>query len=155
MVSKGNTITVKLASQSLTGGHQGHFSITYSSASSACGGELSSERGSFATPNYPGSYPINTECVWTLPSSPGNKIQLNFKEFYLESSPNCNEDYIEIRENDARGKLIGVYCGDTQPTNLTYSGGLWVKFRSNADGEGYSGFFADYNLGEIFRIFMF
>lgn len=43
-----------------------------------CGGDLVMETGAFNSPNYPDAYPPNVECVWTIRSSPGNRIQLSF-----------------------------------------------------------------------------
>lgn len=36
------------------------------------------ESGAFTSPNYPDPYPANVECVWTIRSSPGNRLQLSF-----------------------------------------------------------------------------
>lgn len=36
------------------------------------------ESGAFNSPNYPDPYPPNVECVWTIRSSPGNRLQLSF-----------------------------------------------------------------------------
>lgn len=36
------------------------------------------ESGAFNSPNYPDAYPPNLECVWTIKSSPGNRLQLSF-----------------------------------------------------------------------------
>lgn len=36
------------------------------------------ESGAFTSPNYPDPYPANVECVWTVRSSPGNRLQLSF-----------------------------------------------------------------------------
>lgn len=49
------------------------------------------------------------ECVWELSASPGNRLTLTFTKFDLELSDKCNEDYVEIRENDISGKLIGLW----------------------------------------------
>ena len=32
----------------------------------ACGGQLSGEKGTFTTPNYPNYYPPNAYCEWTI-----------------------------------------------------------------------------------------
>ena len=37
----------------------------------ACGGDLTSEHGSLASPAYPNSYPLSTECIWTISASAG------------------------------------------------------------------------------------
>lgn len=57
--------------------HQSSLQITYSSVTSACGGEFYGGSGNFASPGYPGGYPTNVECVWILKSAPGN---LTFKK---------------------------------------------------------------------------
>lgn len=44
----------------------------------ACGGTFHMDRGAFNSPGYPEPYPLNTECVWTILSSPGNRLQLSF-----------------------------------------------------------------------------
>lgn len=48
---------------------------------SACGGELEALHGWFASPGYPNSYPVEIECVWTIKSSPGNTVMVDFRYF--------------------------------------------------------------------------
>lgn len=36
------------------------------------------ESGAFNSPSYPDPYLPNLECVWTIRSSPGNRLQLSF-----------------------------------------------------------------------------
>lgn len=36
-----------------------------------CGGQFTSEHGSFSSPLYPSSYPLSTECIWTITASAG------------------------------------------------------------------------------------
>ncbi|KAK6644342.1 hypothetical protein RUM43_000609 [Polyplax serrata] len=143
VVTQGNTLFIEFIPSTYS---SIHFWATYASASSACGGNLYGETGSFATPGYPSNYPTNSECVWVLRAAPGNKVQLNFKEFDLEQSDHCNEEYVEIREKDAAGKLLGFFCGQLAPTNLTTQSATWIKFRSGSVGTGKKGFLADYNL---------
>ncbi len=42
----------------------------------ACGGELTSEEGRFSSPDFPNSYPVGAECIWTIGGAPGNQIAL-------------------------------------------------------------------------------
>ena len=76
----------------------------------------------------------------------GNRVQINFKQFDIAVSPHCNQHYVEIRENDATGKILGVFCGTNSPSNLTAQNSVWIKFRSGQEGTGNLGFLADYNL---------
>ncbi|KAK2147338.1 hypothetical protein LSH36_558g01028 [Paralvinella palmiformis] len=127
------------------------FRLVYSTSSSACGGEFSSERGAFSSPLYPDSYPHNTECIWTFNTTPGNRILISFTTFNLESSAYCNHDFVEVREGGAAGQVIGRYCGNTVPTNITVGTNLWLKFRSNENvtRQGFQAVFNSLYGGEI------
>lgn len=146
------------------------FQAMYTSASSACGGDLSSENGLFASPNYPDSYPPDSECIWTVKSAPGtmpdprrrtrkttkfhgdfhlagNRVELGFKVFDIGSADFCNDEYLEVRNGDGQGRLQGVYCGSDMPANLTAENSLWIKFKSKSGGTGSMRFLATYSLG--------
>lgn len=79
----------------------------------------------------------------------GNKVQINIKELDIGESEHCNEEYLEIREKGPAGNLLGVYCGQTPPTNLISQNAVWLKFRSSKIGSGRKGFLADFSLGKI------
>jgi len=67
-----------------------------------------------------------------------------FSEFDIESSENCDLDYLEIREDNGIGKLISVSCGK-DAAEITSSSRLWIKFKSDDSGTA-KGFKAEYNL---------
>ncbi|XP_065577284.1 cubilin-like isoform X11 [Artemia franciscana] len=142
IVSRGQALFIHLVNQRGVGAG---FRATYSVIAGACGGNLTSEHGVFASPNYPDSYPPVAECVWTLSASPGNRVLLSFRQLSIETSEFYNNDYLEIRENNAIGPLIGHFCGSTIPTNITAKNRLWIKFRSDEEGTA-AGFVADYSL---------
>lgn len=103
----------------------------------ACGGELISEEGLFSSPQYPDSYPVSVECVWIVAASPGtnkiirrccvlfcsyyfiayymyvfflgNQVTLTFNTFDLDESENCDEDFVEIRESNSSGPILGKW----------------------------------------------
>ncbi|XP_060808843.1 cubilin [Amyelois transitella] len=143
IVSHGNALTVYL------GTHDdrisGTFSAYYSSVNSACGGTLTSESGVIASPNYPSSYPVNAHCEWTLKTSPGNKVAINIDMLDIDFSEECNEDYLEIREGDGAGKILGLYCGNVLPSNTTSASQLFIQFRSDNKNPG-RGFLLHYNF---------
>ncbi|MCJ8728547.1 hypothetical protein PDJAM_G00005700 [Pangasius djambal] len=114
------------------------FRATYMASTSGCGGNLHMESGAFNSPNYPDAYPPNIECVWTIISSPGNRLQLSFILFELQQSQGCNNDYLEIREGNSTGTLVGRFCGNTLPSNYTSLIGhvLWIKFVSDSSVSG-------------------
>lgn len=96
------------------------------------------------SPGYPNSYPLNAECVWILNTSPGSRITLSFSVFDIESSENCDLDYLEIREDSGIGKLISVSCGK-DIAEITSSSKLWIKFKSDDSGTA-KGFVSEYNF---------
>ncbi|XP_027132680.1 cubilin, partial [Larimichthys crocea] len=122
------------------------FRATYSASTSSCGGDLVMERGAFNSPNYPDAYPPNVECVWTIRSSPGNRLQLSFIVFHLQGGSGCQNDYLEVREGNSTGPLVGSFCGNSLPSNYTSVIGhiLWIKFVSDASisGAGFRATFA-------------
>ena len=49
-------------------------------------------------PNFPASYPANTECVWDINVMNGYTVKLTVSSnFSLQSSPDCSSDYLEVR----------------------------------------------------------
>ena len=69
--------------------------------------------------------------------------------FQLQASTNCNNDFLEIREANSTGPLIGRFCGDSLPSNYTSVIGhvLWLKFVSDASVSG-AGFRITFSLCE-------
>ncbi|CAK1578706.1 unnamed protein product [Parnassius mnemosyne] len=143
IVSHGSAMTIKLGTY--VGNITGKFSAHYSTLTSACGGVLTSEEGTIASPNYPQSYPFGSDCEWILSTSPGNRVYITFEKFDIEYSEGCNEDYLEVRENNGGGQLIGVFCGSQIPTNTTAANKLYIKFHSDSKDSG-QGFLIHYGF---------
>ena len=62
-----------------------------------CGGDISGQTyGDISSPGYPGDYPANRDCFWTIQVAPGNVIQLLFGTLALETHENCTYDYLEV-----------------------------------------------------------
>ncbi|KAF6722152.1 Cubilin [Oryzias melastigma] len=122
------------------------FRAVYSASTSSCGGDMVMQSGAFNSPNYPDAYPPNLECVWTIRSSPGNRVQLSFITFNLQGDSSCDNDYLEIREGNSTGALVGRFCGSSLPSNYTSVSGhiLWVKFVSDSSDSG-AGFRATFS----------
>ncbi|CAH2282322.1 cubilin [Pelobates cultripes] len=144
ITSYSNALVVKFISDGFN--QAKGFHATYMASTSACGGTLHMESGAFNSPNYPEDYPSNTECVWKILSSPGNRLMLSFMTFSLQISDNCTNDYVEVREGNETGMLLGRYCGISLPSNVTTITGhiLWIKFVSDHSNSG-SGFRATFS----------
>ncbi|XP_048736178.1 neuropilin and tolloid-like protein 1 isoform X2 [Ostrea edulis] len=104
----------------------------------------------FYSPNYPGKYPNNLECVRAIEAQPGFEIQLDFREkFDMESSENkeCRYDYLEVRDGPfGYSQLFGRYCGKRFPPLLISKGRyLWLRFISDK-AANYTGFKGVYSF---------
>jgi len=53
--------------------------------------------GVIQSPNYPGWYSSSASCEWAIILPARRQIFLNVTDFQLESSPDCVNDYLEIR----------------------------------------------------------
>ncbi|TKC41926.1 hypothetical protein EI555_002137, partial [Monodon monoceros] len=79
-----------------------------------------SNRGHFASPNYPDSYPPNKECIYILEAAPRQRIELTFdKHYYIEPSFECRFDHLGVQDGPfGFSPLIDCYCDP----DFTYRG---------------------------------
>lgn len=63
-----------------------------------CGGELGEFAGYIESPNYPGNYPANTECTWTINPPPKRRILIVVPEIFLPIEDECG-DYLVMRKS--------------------------------------------------------
>lgn len=77
-------------------------------------------------------------------------VCFQIRSFQLENSLNCNKDFVEIREGNATGHLVGRYCGNSLPGNYSSIQGhtLWVRFVSDGSGSA-MGFQARFNHSKL------
>ena len=69
---------------------------------------------------------------------------MTFEVFELQSSLNCDHDYLEIREESGVGKLIGVYCSEIPPP-IESSKKIWMKLKTDDTATG-KGFLGEYSF---------
>jgi len=72
-------------------------------------------------------------------------ITLQFEEFILQDSYKCTADFLEIREFNETGLLIGQFCGVGRIPPIESLNTLWLNFHSNWVLEK-SGFVIQYYL---------
>lgn len=63
-----------------------------------CGGQLGDFTGYIESPNYPGNYPANVECTWTINPPPKRRILIVVPEIYLPIEDECG-DYLVMRKS--------------------------------------------------------
>ena len=86
-----------------------------------CGGALTAASGSFQTPYWPQTYPVNINCTWTitLPDS-SKRVEINFDTPFgiAGSLPTCVKDKLHIYD-DNTSTQYGPYCYFTVPNPPT------------------------------------
>jgi cubilin len=77
--------------------HQG-FRLLWHSMPPQCGEIMDdpATHGSIQSPGYPGQYPHNRHCVWTIRTTPGKRIQFLFATLAMETHSNCSYDFLEV-----------------------------------------------------------
>ena len=88
------------------------------SSTPQCGGTLAAASGSFQTPNWPQTYPININCTWTITLPDSNKrIKFTFESPFgiAGSLPVCVKDQLHIYDDPA-GAQHGPYCYFSLPS---------------------------------------
>ncbi|XP_030075188.1 discoidin, CUB and LCCL domain-containing protein 1-like [Microcaecilia unicolor] len=71
---------------------------------------LSLKSGTLASKNYPGTYPNQTLCEWSIQVAEDNDLLLNFGDFDVEYSEGCVSSFIWI-SSPSSGISYGPYCG--------------------------------------------
>ncbi|KAM4028087.1 cubilin isoform 1-T1 [Anomaloglossus baeobatrachus] len=133
ITSSDRTMAVLLVTDSSTAVEG--FSANYVSlnASMACSATYTEATGVFSSPNYPNGYPTQRECVYIISAEANMQIKLNFTNFSLESSSDCANDFVEIRDGGYEtSPLLGRFCNERPPVIISHSNKLWVKFRSDS-----------------------
>ncbi|KFM76021.1 Cubilin, partial [Stegodyphus mimosarum] len=110
----------------------------------ACGGTISSTYSSaIKSPNYPQPYGNSQECEWFLKMKNGYHIILTIMDLDTPANQNCSlTDYLEIRDYDAQGELLGIFCGSLTNGSQVIdvpSPQAYIKFKTNSavTGKGF------------------
>lgn len=63
-------------------------------------------------------YKNNLDCIWTVVVPRGDTISLEFQFFKLESSVNCENDFVAIYDGASdKSPLVNKYCGSDKPAD--------------------------------------
>nr|XP_047917864.1 CUB and zona pellucida-like domain-containing protein 1 [Anser cygnoides] len=120
------------------------FYYFFSPETTRCGGSLTGPSGTLISPNYPSSYPPFTYCVWHIQTAKKSKINLQFKDFFLELDQNCQFDFLAVYDGlTTNTGLIGKVCGVSRPTFQSSSNGMTVVLSTDY-ANSYRGFSAQY-----------
>ncbi|XP_022621052.1 signal peptide, CUB and EGF-like domain-containing protein 2 isoform X1 [Seriola dumerili] len=103
-----------------------------------CGGELGDFTGYIESPNYPGNYPANIECTWTINPPPKRRILIVVPEIYLPIEDECG-DYLVMRKSSLSNSVTTYETCQTYERPIAFtsrSKRLWIQFRSNEGNSG-------------------
>uniref|UniRef100_A0A8C1YHG0 Signal peptide, CUB and EGF-like domain-containing protein 2 n=1 Tax=Cyprinus carpio TaxID=7962 RepID=A0A8C1YHG0_CYPCA len=103
-----------------------------------CGGELGEFTGYIESPNYPGNYPANIECTWTITPPPKRRILVVVPEIYLPIEDECG-DYLVMRKSSLPNSVTTYETCQTYERPIAFtsrSKKLWIQFRSNEGNSG-------------------
>ncbi|XP_059384417.1 signal peptide, CUB and EGF-like domain-containing protein 3 isoform X1 [Carassius carassius] len=98
-----------------------------------CGGEIGEFIGYIESPNYPGNYPANVECVWTINPPHKRKILIVVPEIFLPSEDECG-DVLVMRKNGSAASITTYETCQTYERPIAFtarSRRLWINFKSN------------------------
>ncbi|XP_028042901.1 cubilin homolog [Bombyx mandarina] len=111
----------------------------------ACHNNITGNYGVIETPNFPGFYPANSNCLWNITVSKGNRINVTFTDFNLYKPyrgypfsrlntfyryQTCQHDYIQIKDS-ADSTFSDKICGNKIPSMITTKeNSLQIKFFS-------------------------
>uniref|UniRef100_A0A8C9ZUQ8 Signal peptide, CUB domain, EGF-like 2 n=1 Tax=Sander lucioperca TaxID=283035 RepID=A0A8C9ZUQ8_SANLU len=103
-----------------------------------CGGELGDFTGFIESPNYPGNYPANVECTWTINPPPKRRILIVVPEIFLPIEDECG-DYLVMRKSSLSNSVTTYETCQTYERPIAFtsrSKRLWIQFRSNEGNSG-------------------
>nr|XP_020642165.1 deleted in malignant brain tumors 1 protein-like [Pogona vitticeps] len=119
-------------------------STTSTTANYTCGGDFFSPSGSFSSPSYPGNYPNNENCVWTLRTWNDYRFNLTFTIIDTE----CWYDYVEIYDGYLNSHLRGTFCTGSNLVFTSTSNVITVRFHSDSSvtRRGFNAFYSSFYL---------
>ena len=125
------------------------FSLTWTSVPPECGGRITEQtHGTIQSPNYPGHYPHNRDCRWTIFASYGKRIQFHFATLNIEHHPNCSADYLKVTDGilmPGNPHYLAVYCSSIQPPPLTTTGHVATVLFHSDNSSSDTGFVATWS----------
>ena len=82
-----------------------------------CGGELGELMGFIESPNYPGDYPSNVDCIWTINPPNKRRILIVVPEIFLPIEDECG-DVLVMRKS-------GMTSVDLSTLSFVYIYVIW------------------------------
>ncbi|XP_067855894.1 signal peptide, CUB and EGF-like domain-containing protein 1 isoform X3 [Heptranchias perlo] len=110
-----------------------------------CGGDLGDYTGYIESPNYPGDYPSNVECIWNINPPPKRRILIVVPEIFLPMEDECG-DVLVMRKSSSPTSITTYETCQTYERPIAFtsrSRKLWIQFKAN-EGNSAKGFQVPY-----------
>ncbi|XP_078701977.1 uncharacterized protein LOC144927962 isoform X2 [Branchiostoma floridae x Branchiostoma belcheri] len=91
----------------------------------ACGGELKTNEGVIYSPNFPGPYPLDQNCVWNIQVSSQNIIRINIELLDISDG-----DSLTITEYRSKQTIVTVLNGTSMTEYVSVSSNISLQFRA-------------------------
>nr|XP_039268068.1 cubilin-like [Styela clava] len=146
VTSSSSLMTVRFITDALVSGRGFHAS--FEEKAGGCGGSLTSTSGTITSPNYPNTYPANTDCEWVIDVGKGSTVVIEFEVFEIEEEEVCEFDYVAMYDgNSTSDTLLLKTCGRTLPPLVqSYDNLMLFQFHSDPF-TAHMGFKAHYSAG--------
>ena len=96
----------------------------------ACDDVLTEETGVIISPNYPSSYPPDSDCTFYVSIPAVSGIRVEFSDFELENT--FDHLYYGVGRNNAVASAIGELSGSFTPDPIYFRVGVvWFRFISD------------------------
>ncbi|XP_071514687.1 cubilin-like [Panulirus ornatus] len=119
------------------------FNFTWNATDPVCGYDVQGqEHGSIKSPGYPGHYPLDRDCYWSIQVRPGKRIKFLFATVQIEHHTTCDYDFLEIYDGlTDQSHSLGNFCSTATPAPVTTSGSeALIHFHSDHSSSD-TGFF--------------
>lgn len=103
-----------------------------------CGGELGEYTGYIESPNYPGDYPSNVDCVWMINPPHKRRILIVVPEIFLPIEDECG-DVLVMRKSAHPTSITTYETCQTYERPIAFtsrSRKLWIQFKTNEGNSG-------------------
>ncbi|XP_059181518.1 signal peptide, CUB and EGF-like domain-containing protein 1 isoform X2 [Centropristis striata] len=103
-----------------------------------CGGELGEYTGYIESPNYPGDYPSNVDCIWNIIPPHKRRILIVVPEIFLPIEDECG-DVLVMRKSALPTSITTYETCQTYERPIAFtsrSRKLWIQFKSNEGNSG-------------------
>jgi len=101
------------------------------------------------SPGFPSPFPGKLDCLYAITAPPGAKIELEFDNFNMASSPGCKKQGLAILD-PAQSKVPGqttIVCGPTKPETFKTKGNkVFLHLSSNIRGASDGEFLVKYRI---------